>query len=646
MGIFNKPRNGSPTHAASNVVPNAVWESEQQIREGHALEDCGQIDAALAKYQEALRLNPANHNAYLNIGNVQFSQGKESEAVASYRNALQLKPDYAAAHVNLGRLYFSQQHHDAAAASYSAAIRTDPTFVDAYLGLGLALEALERVDEAVAAYREALVVQSDFAGAHLNLGHLLMQLSKTDMAASHLEQAIQGFPNHAHAHWWLGKLYKDMGLLAQAIAHLRRACELEPSIPDFRGLLLFTLLHDPNVSPAMLLEEHNEYDRQFAAVWRSSTSYYPNAADPERRLRLGYISGDFRDHPVARFIEPVLTHYDRNQFEVHAFHNHYNEDSVTERLKQRVDHWHAIASLNDDRVIAHIRELGIDLLVDLSGHTENHRLQVFARHPAPVQFTWLGYLGTTGLSAMDYRICDIHTDPPGLTEAHHTERLARLPASQWCHMAYDNLPPVAPLPLMRHGYPTLGSFNNVSKLNDRVIALWVEVLRALPQARLRIAAAPAGRAQERLLSLLTGQGVESTRIEFVPRTGYRDYLAALSDVDIALDPFPYNGGTTTLDALIMGVPVVSLVGERSVARGGASLLINAGLGECVAQAPGDYVTIVRQLLTSPARLATIRARLRGDVEKSILQNGPRFTRQLEVLYRERWREWCKKQKTH
>ncbi len=231
------------------------------------------------------------------------------------------------------------------------------------------------------------------------------------------------------------------------------------------------------------------------------------------------------------------------------------------------------------------------------------RLFVFARKPAPLQATWLGYLGTTGLATMDYRICDAYTDPPGLTERFHTEQLAHLPECQWCHVPYANLPTIGELPLLRNGYLTLGSFNKATKLNDRVLTLWAEILNAIPESRLMIASVPTRRTEEHFATILENAGVARNRFEFMPRIPYRDYLASITTVDIALDPFPYNGGTTTLDTLVMGVPLVTLAGDHSIARGGVSLLSNLGLTELIAATPQEYVDIVRRLAARPGPIS-------------------------------------------
>ncbi len=450
-------------------------------------------------------------------------------------------------------------------------------------------------------------------------------------------------PDHEAGHTLLGKAISEWGYISEALSHLRQASQLLPKNPNLASMPLFTMNYLPDSTPEALFAAHLRYAPQCCAEFYPQHPSYPNTPDPERRLKIGYVSGDLRLHPVSRFVDPVFTYHDHAHYEIHAFHSHHAHDEVTESLKNRVDAWHPVWTTEDDPMADLIRALGIDILVDLSGHTEHHRLTVFARKPAPVQATWLGYLGTTGLATMDYRICDIYTDPPGLTERFHTEKLARLPDSQWCYVPYADLSPVGELPLLRKGYLTLGSFNNPSKLNDRVLELWAKVLQAIPQARLRIAAVPPGRAQERVVSILKRSGVAPERIEFAPRLPYRDYLQSITAVDVALDPFPYNGGTTSIDTLIMGVPLVTLAGDRSIARGGVSLLSNLGLTELIAATPQDYVDIIQRLASDPDRLAALRGSLRERVQASPLMDGARFTRNLEVLYRQMWRAWCERQ---
>jgi len=640
--LFGRDAVENRTATVSHITesPDSRTEAERLIAEGNVLEDAGQLTEAEACYRAALKLCPDLARAYLNLGNAQAAQGQSETAAESYREALRLEPGYGAAHANLGKLYLNQRNYQNAAEHYADAVRALPDSADALVGLGCALEDLGRQTEALTIYRQALTLQPDFPGAKFNLGRILILLKQPDEAVKYIEEAMAVMPEHEAGHTLLGKAMSEWGYISEALSHLQQASQLLPKNPNLASIPLFTMNYLSDSTPEALFAAHLQYAPQCCAEFYPQCPSYPNTPDPERRLKIGYVSGDLRLHPVSRFIEPVFAHHDHALYEIHAFHSHHAHDEITERLKNRVDAWHPVWTTEDDPMADLIRSLGIDILVDLSGHTEHHRLTVFARKPAPVQATWLGYLGTTGLATMDYRICDIYTDPPGLTERFHTEKLARLPDSQWCYVPYVDLSPVGELPLLRQGYLTLGSFNNPSKLNDRVLELWAEILQAIPHARLRIAAVPAGRAQERVVSILQRSGITPERIEFAPRLPYRDYLQSIAAVDVALDPFPYNGGTTSIDTLIMGVPLVTLAGDRSIARGGVSLLSNLGLTELIAATPQNYVEIIQRLASDPARLAALRRSLRERVQTSPLMDGARFTRNLEALYRQMWRAWC------
>ena len=629
------------------ISTQSYTEAERLVVEGNRLEDTGHLEKAKICYQAALELCPDFARAWLNIGNIQAAQKQFDEAVNSYRQALQLEANYGAAHANLGQIYLNRKDYLNAAEHYSAATRMLPNSADAWVGVGCAMEELQRHPEALEAYHKALAIQPGFLGAKLNLGRLLAILKRPDEALEHIQEALSSQPNSVLGHFLFGKVLSDMGFALDAVDQIQQALKLEIAADhNMASLMLFNMNYLPDYPADALFFAHLNYGQQFCSDLYPKNPQYSNPPEPARILKIGYISGDFRGHPVSRFVEPLFAKHDRIHFEIHGFHNHHLIDSITIRLKELVDFWHPIHNMEDADVAQQIRGLGIDILVDLSGHTEFHRLPLFAHKPAPVQATWLGYLATTGLATMDYRICDIYTDPPGLTERFHTEQLARLPDCQWCYAPYVDLSPIGELPLLRKGYLTLGSFNNPSKLNERVLELWADVLNAIPASRLQIAAVAPGRAQQRILSILERAGVELERIQFTPRLPYRDYLASITEVDIALDPFPYNGGTTSIDTLIMGVPVVTLAGDRSIARGGVSLLSNLGLTELIAATPQDYVNIVRQLADDPARLATLRSHLREWVQASPLMDQERFTRNLEALYQQMWHTWCDTQRPH
>ncbi len=528
--------------------------------------------------------------------------------------------------------------------SAPASIRPVSPSVDALTRLGADLEKSKRLTEALEVYQRALALLPDSVPAKLNVGRVLILLRRSDEALRILEEARAQAPSVGITYAMIGQALINLQLSQQAVTYQRLGIAL--NAPDEATLvhaLLFNLNYMPDCTAEALFEAHQLFGQRYCSEFYPQDPCYDNHPDPERPLKIGYVSGDFRNHPVSQFIEPVFAHHDPTQFEIHAFYTHDLNDAITTRLQSLVTHWHAIAGQDDDTVAELIRTLGIDLLIDLSGHTEHHRLFVFARKPAPVQATWLGYLGTTGLATMDYRICDVYTAPPGLTERFHTEKLLRLPECQWSHKTYDDLPPIGELPLLRTGWLTLGSLNKPAKANDRVLTLWAEILQAVPQSRLIFAAIPSQRTADHFTAILQKAGVARNRFAFMSQLSYQDYLTAFNDVDILLDPFPYNGATTTIDALVMGVPVVTLAGDRSISRGGVSLLANLGLPELIAETPQDYVDIVKQLANDPAHLAALRSSLRDRVLASPLMDGERFTRQLEAAYRQMWRTWCDSQ---
>ncbi len=639
-----------PTPVAPATVSPLTDDQRQAqhlLEQGHALEDAGQPAAAETLYLQALALCPHWSRIALNLGNALAAQGRFEDAAARYEDALRLEPGYGAAHANLGQLHLTLGHYQPAANHYAAAVQALPQSADALVGLGCALEELQRYQDALDAYRRALAINPDFAGAKLNLGRTLILLNQSEDAVSYLEEAVAAMPDNGLAYALLGQALSNLCLIEQAVTYQRRALELNaPNEALLAHIVLFNSNCLPDCTADMSFAAHRDYGQRYCSAFYPQNPRYDNRPDPERRLKIGYVSGDFREHPVSRFIEPVFTHHDPAKFETHAFYNHHLNDEMTTRLRSLVAGWHSIAGQDDATVAELIRMLGIDILIDLSGHTEYHRLFIFARKPAPVQATWLGYLGTTGLATMDYRICDVYTDPPGLTEYLHTEKLLRLPQSQWSHISYAHLPPIGELPLTHNGYLTLGSFNKASKLNEQTLELWASILNIIPQSRLMIASVSTRRTADYFAAIFEKAGIARERIQFMPRLPYRDYLTSIAEADVALDSFPYNGGTTSIDTLIMGVPVVTLMGDRPIARGGVSLLSNLGLTELIATTPQDYVNIVRQLAHDPVWLTALRNDLRNRVQTSSLLDGKHFTSQLEALYRQMWREWCNAASVH
>jgi predicted O-linked N-acetylglucosamine transferase (SPINDLY family) len=443
----------------------------------------------------------------------------------------------------------------------------------------------------------------------------------------------------AEVHYNLGTVFQDQCLLADAVACYRRVLELKPDHTVAHSNLLMNIQYDAAITPEDLLRESTAWEKAQLAGTR--VMHRPqNDPDPARRLRIGYVSGDLRRHPVGYFLDGVLACHDPEQFRVHCYANQSFGDDLTERLRANSARWQAIFGKPDEEVAEMIRADGIDILVDLAGHTARNRLTVFGIKPAPVQATWAGYVGTTGLSAMDYLISDNRETPEG-TDHWYVESIMRLPDCYVCYAPPDYAPPVAPLPAARNGFITFGCFNNLAKINPEVIGLWTELLRNLPDARLLMVTKALGdpRISRRYRDAFDAGGVGGS-VDFSGMVPHRELLERYGDVDVALDPFPYSGGLTTLESLWMGVPVVTLGGERFASRHTLSHLAAAGLHELIADDRAAYVAKAVSLAGDLPRLQELRLSMRDRLAASPLCDAPRFTRNLEQAYRSMWRKWC------
>jgi predicted O-linked N-acetylglucosamine transferase (SPINDLY family) len=501
----------------------------------------------------------------------------------------------------------------------------------------------------LAEYRQALALKPDFAEAYMSLGTALQAQGKLTEAISAHRQALVLKPDYVDAQNELGGTLLNFGNLPEAIATFRRALALNPDAVGAHSNLLFCLHYEADIDLDALFAEHQRWGEQHAQPLAASIRAHTNVPDPERALRVGYVSPDFRQHSVAFFMEPVLRAHDHKALEVICYANvkRADVDGVTERLKGLGHGWCDIANMRDEDVAERIRADGVDILVDLTGHTDRNRLMVFARKPAPVQVTYLGYPDTIGLSAMDYRLTDAWADPPGQTERFHTEELLRLPGGFLRYRPTPDSPDVGDLPARATGHITFGSFNNAAKINARVIALWSMILQAVPSARLIMKAphlAVFGGSRGHFQALFEQHGVAPERVEMIGRVpSSTAHLELYNRIDIGLDPFPYNGTTTTCEALWMGVPVIVLAGKTHAGRVGVSLLSNVGLPELIADTPEAYVERAVSLARDLDRLETLRRSLRRKMEQAPLTDATGFTRQLETAYREMWKRWCRDQ---
>jgi predicted O-linked N-acetylglucosamine transferase (SPINDLY family) len=564
--------------------------------------------------------------------------GQAEEAEQSYRKALALVPGFAAIHNDLGDALWALGRWGEAEQSYRQALALEPALATAHVGIGNVLRQRAQLKEAEDSYREALKFAPTLARAHSNLGLTLFELGRPEEAEQCYVQALALEPARYSAHDNYAYVLMRTGRLEEAERSYRRALALKPTLAATHSNLVLLLNYIPGRAAAEIYAEHCEFGRRFRQP--DPVRPHRNTPDPERRLRIGYVSADLRHHSVAFFIAPVLSQHDERASQVICYYNGQRSDATTQRLKAHADLWHDVFSLKNDALADLIRQDAIDILVDLGGHTANNRLLTFARKPAPVQATWLGYLNTTGLEAMDWRIADARAAPEGLFDSLHSEKLLRLPYSQWCYEPPARCPAVVPPPSTRAEGCTFGAFSIPAKINARVIEVWSRLLRSVPRSRLLVVTNNLTSIPADYLERFTRQGIDPKRLDLVPSKAFDDYLALHGSVDIVLDTFPYTGGTTTCHALWMGVPVVSLVGDSATSRGGASLLCAVGLPELVAETPDQYLDVAAALVRDPQRLASLRATLRERMRSSALTDAVRFTRDLENAYRTMWRSWC------
>jgi predicted O-linked N-acetylglucosamine transferase (SPINDLY family) len=476
-----------------------------------------------------------------------------------------------------------------------------------------------------------------------NVGIALWELGRLDDAVAACRRAVEINPADAEVRNNLGTALKCMGNVREAIGEHRHALRLAPTLAEAHANLLLDLHYLPDLEPEELFREHLGWDEVHAQPVAGLILPHGNVCTPERRLRIGYVSPDFRVHPVAFFLEGLLGAHEHGQFEIFCYADSAREDGFTEKLRRHPGHWRKIAGMSDDRVAALIREDAIDILVDLAGHTGNNRLLVFARKPAPVQATWLGYCDTTGMKTMDYRITDAFADPPGTTEDLHTEELVRLPESFACFRPAEGAPAVGPLPAMSRGHLTFASFHMLAKLNERLLESWAGILTRVPGSRLMMVAAGLDEetCRRRFVEFFAARGVESGRLEFRARQTLAGYLALHGGVDVLLDSHPFSGHTVSCHALWMGVPVVTLAGRTHCSRMVTSVLMNMGMAGCIARSREQYVEIACGLAADVQRLAALRAGLRERMAASPLMDAKRFARNLEEAYRQMWRKWCR-----
>jgi predicted O-linked N-acetylglucosamine transferase (SPINDLY family) len=644
---------------------------------GNALRDLREFKKAAESYRQALRLRTDNPAAYNNLGNALRDQGQSKEAEACFRQALHLRPDYAEAHNNLGGTLQDLERPSEAEVSLRRALELRPDFPEALINLGNALRALGRPTEAELCFRRALTLRPDSPEAHNNLGSVLRSLGRSAEAAESYRHVIRLRPDLAEAHNNLGTALRDLGRPSEAEACFRQAMNLRTDLAEahnnlgtalrdqgrvveaeacFRqalevrsnftaahDALLMTLHYRDGVRPEQLAAEHADFDRRHAAPLRTHWRPHINSRDPERPPRLGFVSPDFGGHPVGFLLIQAVEALARRPCVMLCYSDRViPPDDLSVRFRAAAAVWRDTAGWDDERLAKEVRADGVDVLIDLAGHTGGNRLLAFARRPAPVQATWLGYEGTTGLEAMDYLVADDRLVPPE-AEAFCRERVLRLPGGYACYDPPAVAPEPGPLPALASGRVTFGCFNNPAKLSPPALTAFAAVLNRVPGSRLvlRYAGLDDPTTAGRLRGPFAAAGLDPGRVELHGRVNRAAYLAAFRDIDIALDPFPFGGGVTTCDALWMGVPLVTLPGSTFASRHGLGYAFSLGLvDELVARDVEHYVGRTAALTHDLGRLADLRASLRGRMTRSPLCDGERLADELLTALRGAWREWA------
>ena len=634
----------------------------------------GQLDAAVLAYRQTTELQPGNAEALNNLGVALGALGRREEAISTLRRGLAVHPANVPLHNNLGNALLGAGQIDDALAvfrqglcvdansaelrfnyanglavrsagletleAYRRVLDVDPAHTRALVNLGNVLRLRGEFHEALARYEEAISQRPDFADAYNNAGVVLNVMGRIDEAIAAVEKAIALDPASSVAFNNLGNVYKNAARMEAAIASYRRAVNLDAGNIEAHSNLIYAMSFSPACDDRAILIEATRFAAAHCSPHATRVGKFARRdRSPERRLRIGYVSPDFRNHCQSLFTVPLLSHHDHQRFQIYCYAQLPHPDAISKRLATYADVWRPTYGMSDEGLAALIGEDEIDILVDLTMHMSNGRPLLFARKPAPLQVAWLAYPGTTGIPAIDYRLTDPWLDPPGTGDYPYSEMSIRLPDTFWCYDPLtDDLHPNS-LPAATAGHVTFGCLNNLCKVSDDTLHRWGRVMARLPSSRLILLAAE-GSHRQRVLDLLGHQyGVGAERIDFVPYQPRQQYLQTYHRIDLCLDTLPYNGHTTSLDAYWMGVPVVTQVGHTIVGRAGWSQLNNLGLPELAAFDDESFVDIAVLLAKDLARLAQLRQSLRGTLEKSSLMDGRRFAGAMQSAFRQMWERY-------
>jgi predicted O-linked N-acetylglucosamine transferase (SPINDLY family) len=606
---------------------------------GNRREDAGDLAGACELYRQAIRLDPSSPRGHLNLGIALEAMGDFDAAARAYDAVLAIDPRHPFGNYNYASLAIKRGDLARARALASTAVAAKPDLLPARIVLSHLLAESGELDAALAELDAALRLDPQYAGALFNRALLLERLGRYDDAAQAAQQAFRADPRNADAAVCAASLLRTQGFTVESLAWIREACRLAPGNLSFRSRELFASNFDERTDVEELFQAHRRFGEQLErAVPAIVEDARARDRSPGRRIRVGFVSGDLCIHPVALFLLPVLKFRDRAALEIVCYSSTVPADHMTATLRSLADCWVDASGLADDQLAERIRADRIDVLVDLAGHTGTPRLRVFAARPAPVQATWLGYLNTTGLSRIDWRLCDARSDPAD-SQRWHTEKLLHLP-SQWCYRPFIDVPSRTEPPSAGQGHVTFGSFNQRGKITQAMCGRWARILAQLDRSRLVITDVPGAAKRQAILDCFAEAGVAADRIEFAPREDLARYFRLIERVDIALDTYPYGGGTTTFDALWMGVPVVTATGPLPASRSAADILSRIGMHDWIAPSIDRYVDTAVARATDVARIRQLRRTLRARLLASPLTNEAQFARDFEAALRQMWQAFC------
>lgn len=604
---------------------------------GTVLLELTDLDNAADQFEAALKLDPTFDNATMNLGNVRQHQGRLLDAESLYRGVLQRKPDDAMALNNLGETLRNQGKWSEATAALEHALLQQPNSVETRINLGRVLLNQFRNSEAQIQFTNLIESQPRLSKPYHYLGKALFETGDMPNALAQIEHSLELDPTDVYARSTLGFVNLEMGRSQAAADCFRKVIEDDPGMSEAHGCLLFVMSGDAEMDQADLFEEHKRWGKMHGSL--EPLGPHRNSKQPDRRLRIGYVSPDLRRHAVANFFRPVMEMHDPDRVETFCYSEAANPDEMTEQLKQLSHHWRSTKGLSHEQVARQVMSDEIDILVDLAGHTSGNRLEALALRPAPIQVTWMGYPNTTGLESIDYRLtCE--TQNPVDEPTYHTEELIRMPHGSFCFSTPVQSPEIGPLAATHNGYITFGSLHRPFKISSSVRDLWANVLNAIPQSRMLIFNTRfTHESSDSLSQDLIQRGIATDRVEIRNEFDGSSYLDVYREIDIALDVSPWAGGTTTMEALWMGVPVVALNGQRRSARSTAAIMKNAGHADLVADSFEQYVKLATELATDIPRLLELRNGMRETLRKTLF-NAEQFTRDLEKEYRSMWTRWC------